>query len=143
MNESTNWTMKIDLFYKICFDTTWIFTTVTFLLTKTFCIVRTWNHKKYRCVQSSSDYPISNLFKIHLRWQKNINTNLYICIQWCTCIYPVCMHSELFETPWTVAHQAPLSIGFSRQEYWNRLLFPLQGIFLTQGSNSHLLHPLH
>ena len=52
-------------------------------------------------------------------------------------------HSELFETPWTVAHQAPLFIGSSRQEYWNGLPFPLQGIFLTQGSNSHLLHPLH
>ena len=27
-------------------------------------------------------------------------------------------------TPWTVAHQAPLSMGFSRQEYWNGLPFP-------------------
>ena len=27
----------------------------------------------------------------------------------------------LFETPWTVAHQAPLSMGFSRQEHWSRL----------------------
>ena len=34
--------------------------------------------------------------------------------------------------PWTVAHQAPLSMGFSRQEF--------QGIFLTQGSNLYLLH---
>ena len=28
------------------------------------------------------------------------------------------------ETPWTVAHQAPLSMGFSRQEYWSGLPFP-------------------
>ena len=28
-------------------------------------------------------------------------------------------HVQLFTTPWTVAHQAPLSIGFPRQEYWN------------------------
>ena len=27
-------------------------------------------------------------------------------------------------TPWTVAYQAPLSVGFSRQEYWSRLPFP-------------------
>ena len=27
-------------------------------------------------------------------------------------------------TPWTVAHQAPLSMGFSRQEYWSRLPSP-------------------
>ena len=29
-----------------------------------------------------------------------------------------------FETPWTAAHQAPPSMGFSRQEYWSRLLLP-------------------
>ena len=28
------------------------------------------------------------------------------------------------ETPWAIAHQAPLSMGFSRQEYWNELPFP-------------------
>ena len=43
-------------------------------------------------------------------------------------------------TPWTVAQQAPLPMGFSRQEYWKRLPFLLQGIFLTQGSNPGLLH---
>ena len=31
---------------------------------------------------------------------------------------------QLFVTPWTVAYQAPLSMGFSRQEYWNGLPFP-------------------
>ena len=30
-------------------------------------------------------------------------------------------------TPWSVTHQAPLSMGFSRQEYWNVLLFPPPG----------------
>ena len=33
-------------------------------------------------------------------------------------------HVQLFATPWTVAHQAPLSMGFSRQEYWSGLPFP-------------------
>ena len=31
---------------------------------------------------------------------------------------------QLFVTPWTIAHQAPLSKGFSKQEYWSRLPFP-------------------
>ena len=31
---------------------------------------------------------------------------------------------QLFATPQTVVHKAPLSMGFSRQEYWSRLLFP-------------------
>ena len=34
---------------------------------------------------------------------------------------------RLFETPWTVAHQAPLSMKFSRQEYWSGLPFPSPG----------------
>ena len=33
----------------------------------------------------------------------------------------------LFETPWTVAHQAPLSMGFPRPEHWSGLLFPPLG----------------
>ena len=36
-------------------------------------------------------------------------------------------HVRLFVTPWTVAHQAPLPMGFSRQEYWSGLPFPPQG----------------
>ena len=43
-------------------------------------------------------------------------------------------------TPWTIAHQAPLSMGFPRQEYWSGTHTLLQGIFLTQGSNLGLLH---
>uniref|UniRef100_A0A4W2FI99 Uncharacterized protein n=1 Tax=Bos indicus x Bos taurus TaxID=30522 RepID=A0A4W2FI99_BOBOX len=34
---------------------------------------------------------------------------------------------QLFATPWTVAYQAPLSLGFSRQEYWSGLPFPSPG----------------
>ena len=41
-------------------------------------------------------------------------------------------HIRLFVIPWTVACQAPLSIGFFRQEYWTGLHFLFQGIFLTQ-----------
>ena len=33
-------------------------------------------------------------------------------------------HVQLFVTPWTVVRQAPLAMGFSRQEYWSGLLFP-------------------
>ena len=33
-------------------------------------------------------------------------------------------HVRLFATPWTVAYNAPPSIGFSRQEYWSGLPFP-------------------
>ena len=36
-------------------------------------------------------------------------------------------HVRIFATPWTVAHQAPPSMGFSRQEYWSGLPFPSPG----------------
>ena len=46
---------------------------------------------------------------------------------------------QLFATRWTVALQAPLSMGVSRQEYWSGLPCPPLGIFPTQGSNQRLL----
>ena len=50
---------------------------------------------------------------------------------------------QLCATPWTLAHQAPLSIGFPRQEHWSGLPFPSPGIFPTQGLNPQLLRLLH
>ena len=49
---------------------------------------------------------------------------------------------RFFATLWTVARQAPLSLGFSRQEFWVGCHFLPQGIFLPQGSKPSLLHPL-
>ena len=43
-------------------------------------------------------------------------------------------------TKWTVAHQAPLSMGFSRQEYWSGLPFASPGDLPTQGWNLGLPH---
>ena len=44
------------------------------------------------------------------------------------CVCPQLLSSvRLPATAWTVVHQAPLSLGFSRQEFWGRLLFPSLG----------------
>ena len=44
------------------------------------------------------------------------------------CALPL-SHAQLFATPWTVALQAPLSMGFPRQEYWSGLPFlPTEGL---------------
>ena len=43
------------------------------------------------------------------------------------CIYQLLSHVQLFTTPWTVACQSLLSLGFSRHEYWSGLLFPTPG----------------
>ena len=41
-----------------------------------------------------------------------------------SCVLSHFSHVQLFVTPWTGAHQAPLSMGFSRQQYWSGLPFP-------------------
>ena len=50
------------------------------------------------------------------RWRAEI----ILCNKSLSCV-------QLFATPWTLAHQAPLSMGFSRQEYWSGLPFPSPG----------------
>ena len=73
--------------------------------------------------------------------EKNIytHTHIYVCMYNCITFLiqlyipeiSVCVqllsHVQLFATPWTTLHQASLSIGFSRQEYWSGLLFPSPG----------------
>ena len=50
---------------------------------------------------------------------------LHACMR--TCVLNHFSHVQLFVTPWTTAHQAPLSMGFSRQEYSSGLPCPPQG----------------
>ena len=45
-------------------------------------------------------------------------------------------HAQLFATPWTVDHQAPLSVGFSRQEYGSGLPCPPPGYLPNPGVES-------
>ena len=66
------------------------------------------------------------------RWiDKQIHTMecVRVCVCVCVCVR-VCWSLScfwLFVTPWTITHQAPLSIEFSRQEYWSGLPFPSPG----------------
>ena len=48
--------------------------------------------------------------------------------------------SDSFATPWTVARQAPLSMGFPRQKYWSGLPFPSPGDLPDAGLNPDLPH---
>ena len=67
--------------------------------------------------------------------------------------YPLCssytlqvfvlIRVQLFVTPWTVALQAPPSMGFSKQEYWSGLPCPSLGDLPDPGINLCLLHLLH
>ena len=89
-----------------------------------FTIARTW--KQPRC-------PLTN------EWIKKL---------WC--IYTVeyymfshFSHVQLFVTPWTIACQAPPSMGFSRQESWSGLSFSTPGDLPNPGLEPTLLYILH
>ena len=66
-----------------------------------------------------------------------IQVYIYMCVCVCICIHVsmysccVCLscfsHVQLFATLWTAAYQTPLSMGFSRQEYWSELPWPPPG----------------
>ena len=58
---------------------------------------------------------------------------------WITLFFNVVNCVWLFVTPWSVAHQAPLYMGFSRQEYWSGLPFPSPGDLPNPGIEPSLL----
>ena len=55
----------------------------------------------------------------------------------CACMLSLLSRVRLFATSWTVARQAPLFMGFSRQECWSGLPCPPPEDLLTQGLNWH------
>ena len=56
-------------------------------------------------------------FVVYLRLTQHCKPPMCLCAQ-------LLSHVQLFATPWTVAHQAPLSMEFYGQEYWSGLPFP-------------------
>ena len=78
---------------------TWPFSSVPWGVFSKKLGFKTWSYKQKHC----------RCFTVHA------------CIPSCS-VVPDC-----FATPWTIAHQAPLSMGFPRQEYWSELPFPPPG----------------
>ena len=67
-----------------------------------------------------------------------------VCVCVCVCTWVQLLSLvRLFATPWTVACQALLCMGFPRQEYWNGFLFPTPGDIPGPELNPNLLHLLH
>ena len=64
-----------------------------------------------------------------VKCQQGNSTALWDCVCRLSCFSRV----RLFATLWTVAYQAHLSVGFSRQEYWSGLPCPLPGYLLNSG----------
>ena len=94
-----------------------------------------WNWTKSDCVSESNCMSSCNfLLSIYSYSCSTGEREKYYYLFSCSVM------SKTFVTPWTVALQDALSMGFLRQEHWSGLHFLLQGIFLTEGSNLGLLH---
>ena len=72
-----------------------------------------------------------------------VRTAYNVFIGFRACMLKQFSRVQLFVTLWTIAHQVPLSMGFSRQECWSELPCPPPGVFPIQGLNPCLLHLLH
>ena len=69
--------------------------------------------------------------------QTRSNLNLTVKIN--VCVLSHLCHDQLSVTPWTVTHQVPLSMGFSRQEYWSGLPCPSPGDLSDPGMEPALV----
>ena len=71
---------------------------------------------------SSLSFLISEkgMIRNRTQWNQDWGQRTFVIVQSLS-------HVRFFAIPWTVAHQAPLSMGFFRQEYWNGLPFPSPG----------------
>ena len=91
-------------------------------------------------LQSTQKCPVHSTIHptvaISTKWKTiwSLTTLFAPCTLLHTCVLSYFSHVLLFVTPLTVAGQAPLSMGFSRQEYWSGLPCPLPGYLLHQGS---------
>ena len=83
-------------------------------------------HSAFKFLISGSSFSITCNSKVKKTECNMFGATVLLCV--CCCVW-------LFETTWTIAWQALLSMGFFWQEYWSGLPFLPQGIFPTRGSN--------
>ena len=65
-----------------------------------------------------------------------LKNSLFLGMVMISCTLSCSVMSSSFVTPWTIDHQAPLSMGFSKQEYWSGLPFPSPGDLPDPGIKS-------
>ena len=87
------------------------------------------------CETEVQNSEVSSVYTEKRQWNLSLNPS-------CPIDTTVLSHVQLCN-PWTVAHLSPLSMGPPGKNTGVGCHFLLQGIFLTQESNSHLLHLLH
>ena len=131
------------LSYKKCTDSKitagdWIVMLAVFIQKKKNVVIRAiWGSSKSAVEVFSGALSLALMegwLKQPTMIRKCARSRVRICdmIDECLCAQSLSC-SDSFMTSWTIAHQAPLSIGFSRQEYWSGLSFPPPGDFPDPG----------
>ena len=84
--------------------------------------------------EPQKEWSLSVLDRVNIwaKWERKLRGRNYHGLV--VCILSRFSSVQLFATLWTVARQAPLSMGFSRQQYWSGLPFPSPGNLLTKWS---------
>ena len=83
------------------------------------------DYLRTKIIKNTKEFkPLKERISVHTNNEQIIDGKMMIdeCMDRC-----VLSHVLLFVTPWTVASQVLLSMGFSKQEYWSRLPFPTPG----------------
>ena len=113
----------------------------TFAFSSEFQIRTPWfisTHKILQRQWHSWNIMISNTNWMELQQSKE---SYYFLLSRVCCMLSRFSHARLFATPWTIACQAPLSMGFSRQEYWSGLPCPPPGDLPDPGTEPTSLMP--
>ena len=93
---------------------------------------------KHTCLGSKPHVPRKHIRTLAL---PSLRASLYTSMR--ASVLSRFSHVQFFATLWTVVHQAPLSLGFSRQEYWTGLPCLSPGDTPDLGIEPHLLCLLH
>ena len=122
IHQTQNWASSHStLSHKQCESSTWDVTypSPVFAAWTHYGFPETWVGKDHKFVYFSPFLLLNSLLQYSHKMVIEWRVKLLCCVR-------------LFATPWTVAHQAPPSMGFSRQEYWSGvpLPSPLQSIAL-------------
>ena len=80
------------------------------------------------CIVHGVAMSQTQLINFHFSLSNNNRSSIYMLL---LLLLSRLSHVQLCATPQTAAHQAPPSMGFSRQEYWSGFPFPGKGIALT------------
>ena len=115
----------------------------------------------YVCVYIYCIYSTCTIYIVYILVYIHTHTHTYTHMYKYTFFQCVLSRVQFFVTLWTIAHQAPLSLGFSRQRYWSGLPFPTPDIYTSvyllisllyqlrvlrnndPSSNNNNPHPIH